>query len=498
MSPADPIRRVGLSLRLGSHGSPGTGPVRAASERRRVLIAADCSAGRGSELQGRVSAAAVRQIDIDRFSSVATAWRASWTSDLRVAGNALVLAPRDLDDLHPDAWLRNVPVFAEALRLRDMLARDPSVAPTLAALLEKELSFAAQPAAERAATGAAASSEASAEAHGDTLSRLLGAAPRSSSPPLTPTQKPSAAPAGKVDVQALIRSLVGASSAAPSAPDTSELVARTNQALGEALRTLLRDPTFRALEATWLGIDGLLRHSADPELLEYAVLDASLPELAADAHALGALLREGGFSSVLIDHSFRPQASDLLQLLALVRACAAEQIPLLTGAHPSLAGCASFDEAIGGAVGELDLSEPARAAWTEINELRAAGAQVLLALPRFLLRQPYGSAGEPLSQLAFEEILRHDDHEAFAWGNGAYLLERALGELHARQSDPRHPDGSLDLRELPIVHLEDAAGVRVKPCAETCLSERTLGRLRAAGFSVLQGLRDSDRVRVHF
>jgi type VI secretion system protein ImpC len=462
-----------------------------------VLIAADCSARRCGELRGHVSAAAVRQIDIDRFSSVANAWRASWTSVLHVDGSALVLAPRDLDDLHPDALLRNVPVFAEALRLRDMVARDASVAPALAALLEQRLSFPALPSADVAATHAAGS-ELPEEAHRETLSRLLGAAPSSSSPPLAMSQKPPAASAGRVDVQALIRSLVGASAAAPSAPDSSELVARTNQALGNALRALLQDPTFRALEATWLGIDGLLRHSADPEQIEYAVLDVCMPELAADADKLGELLREGGFSSVLIDHSFRPVASDLLSLLELVRACAAEQVPLLTGAHPSLAGCASFDEASGGAVGELDLSEPARAAWTEINRLRAAGAQVGLALPRFLLRQPYGSSGEPLTHLRFEELLRHDDHEAFAWGNGAYLLERALGELHARESDPRHPDGSLDLRELPIVHLEDAAGIRVKPCAEACLTDRTLGRLRAAGFSVLQGLRDSDRVRVHF
>ncbi len=410
-----------------------------------------------------------------------------------------MLAPRDLEDLHPDALLENVPVFAEALRLRGLLARDPSAAPALAALLQRELSFPMSPSAVAAASGAAPGAGVAEEEPRDTLSRLLGIAPVGAPPRRgTGSSTPSSTPAGKVDVNALIRGLLGASSAAPATADFGALVAQTDQALSHALRTLLRDPIFRALEATWLGIDSLLRHCADPEQVQYAVLDISMLELAAQPEELGELLRGGGYTSVLIDHSFRPLVSDLLPLLELVRACAAEGVPLLTGAHASLAGYASFDEVGAEAAGELDLSEPARAAWTEITRSRAAGAQVGLALPRFLLRQPYGSSGEPLSRLAFEEILRPEAHEAFAWGNGAYLLERALGELHAQENDRRHPDGSLDLRELPVVHLEDASGIRLKPCAEAWLSDRTLGRLRAAGFSVLQGLRDSDRVRVHF
>jgi hypothetical protein len=72
-----------------------------------------------------------------------------------------------------------------------------------------------------------------------------------------------------------------------------------------------------------------------------------------------------------------------------------------------------------------------------------------------------------------------------------------LGILHTEADRAVHPDGSVSLRDLPIVHLEREDGIRVKPCAEACLSERALGRLRAAGFSVVHGVRDSDRVRIY-
>jgi type VI secretion system protein ImpC len=142
------------------------------------------------------------------------------------------------------------------------------------------------------------------------------------------------------------------------------------------------------------------------------------------------------------------------------------------------------------------VAPPARAldAWQELARTRAEGAQLALVLPRYLLRQPYGKLGESLDRLEFEEVL-DGDHEAFLWGNGAYLAARALAERHSGAGSKL--DGSVELGELPIVRLSDEDGYRLQPSAEAWLSERAVERLRAAGFTVLQGVRDSDRLRVH-
>jgi hypothetical protein len=58
-------------------------------------------------------------------------------------------------------------------------------------------------------------------------------------------------------------------------------------------------------------------------------------------------------------------------------------------------------------------------------------------------------------------------------------------------------DASIELRELPVVRLPDEHGFRLQPSSESWLSERAVERLRGAGFAVLQGIRDSDRLRVH-
>jgi hypothetical protein len=80
-------------------------------------------------------------------------------------------------------------------------------------------------------------------------------------------------------------------------------------------------------------------------------------------------------------------------------------------------------------------------------------------------------------------------------GNGAYLAARALAIRHAAGGS--HLDGGVELREIPVVRLPDEEGFRLQPSTESWLSERAVERLRAAGFAVLQGIRDSDRIRVH-
>jgi type VI secretion system protein ImpC len=184
----------------------------------------------------------------------------------------------------------------------------------------------------------------------------------------------------------------------------------------------------------------------------------------------------------------------------LLAVCHDRDVSLLTGARPELAGCAHFAELSQPQENEFVPCEDAREAWSALTRARDEGARLGLALPRFLLRQPYGASGEPLEHFAFEEILDASDHESFPWGNGVYLLVRALILDHAGER-PAHPDGSIDVRDLPVVYLEGDSprGVesRIKPTAEAWLSERALGALRAAGFSVLAGVRDTDRVRVY-
>lgn len=466
-----------------------------------MLVAADCSGRAGRGVREPLGARRAQRVDVDRWDDVVASWRARVETPLcSAAGEPVWLEPRSLDDLHPDRLLENVPVLAEIVALLKKVNSDPSAAARLEALIGSAAEAAPSVAPADAGAGASTSASASAataETSTDTLARLLGGA-AASAPPRSDAPKPGA-PA-HVDLTQFIRAIIGSPpGATPEASvDRSALEAAAQAELARRLRLLLASPALRALEATWRGIDGLCRECPDEVRVHLSVLDASFDELVADPVGLSGCLERSAATVLLVDHHFSAEAEPLRALSALIDVCQARDVELLAAAHPHLAGCAHFAEVSQPEENAWVLPDDASAAWAEVLRARERGARFSLALPRFCLRQPYGASGEPLEHFRFEEILDPADHEAFPWGNGAYLLARAIGIRHANANHGLHPDGSLDVRELPVVHIEGDEESRLKPCAESWLSERSLGRLRAGGFSVLLGLRDTDRVRIYF
>lgn len=448
-------RGLRFEIDLGSATSK-SGRLRA-DEPMGILMVADCSGRRARGVTAPLSGRRARSIAVDNLDSVFAAFGAEL--EVEVGELSFGLSPRSLDDLHPDQLLR-------------------SVAP-LRALFE-----------HRHTPDSPAASQAAPGADSDLLEKLLGAPAGGAARP-----DPAATHAGpRSVVDQLIRSAVGDAglAAAPSSAQQARGSAAESE-LGMRLRALLHDPAFRSLEATWRAIDGLCRNCPDEELVRYQVLDASPAELLAEPSAFDALLEAQRPSLVVVDDYVAASAEGIAALQSLLRACHAHGAILAIGASPALAGYASF----AGSVAPPEAVAPppsALEAWQALAQTRAQGAQLALALPRYLLRQPYGKLGESLERLEFEEVLG-GDHQAFPWGNPAYLAAHALAERHAGAGSQL--DGSVELSDLPIVRLPDEEGYRLQPSAEAWLSERVVDGLRSAGFVVLQGVRDSDRLRVH-
>jgi predicted component of type VI protein secretion system len=513
----------GLSFSIGGLTPRGGRPPRS-DDVLQVLVIADCSARAARGVCEPLAGRRAQRVDIERLEPLMRAWRARVLTPLvDASGEPFWFAPESLEDFHPDRLLESAAPLVELAQARAALDTEPRASARLSALLEStrtSTNVSEDVANTSAPTPTRAADAGSSESGTDMLARLLGGAPEPPPAPAPPRPAATRPAAGKIDLDGFIRAIVdnsggasGPSAAGPSgsAPGSSPSVPRpSTQALGalasaseaelgRRLRSLLATPALRALEATWRGIDGLCRHDADEERLPLSVLDASFDELAADPGGLAALLDVAAPAVLLLDHVFAPAQAELHTLAVLLETCRDRELSLLAGAHPHLAGCAHFHELGRPEENAVELPAEAAAAWVEVLGARERGARLALALPRFLLRQPYGASGEPIEHFPFEEILAPDDHEAFSWGNGAYLLARALGSAHAGEHGV-HPDGSIDVRGLPVVYLEgDALGAhesRIKPNAESWLSERSLGRLRAAGFSVLLGIRDTDRIRV--
>ncbi|MGD2071059.1 MAG: type VI secretion system contractile sheath large subunit [Gemmatimonadota bacterium] len=281
-------------------------------------------------------------------------------------------------------------------------------------------------------------------------------------------------------------------------PDAEQVrvEAHVEELLAEGMRAVLRDPAFRRLEALWRGVDFLVRRLDTGPRLTIHLVDATRAELASE-EGLGAfreLLDRGrrgepwSVVAALWDVGSSPE--ELVLLRGMARLAAASGTALVAGAEAGLAGLSELSRA-----GD-------RSAWGEPDRLWTAlrgepeASSVTLALPRFLLRLPYGKEGEPCDALELEEIPGTPTRDDYLWGDAALPVALIL----ARAFDQAGPDllGALDpeVRSLPL-HIHQADGEpRATPCTEVALTHDDTDRFVDAGIMPFSWSRGSDAIRL--
>jgi type VI secretion system protein ImpC len=166
--------------------------------------------------------------------------------------------------------------------------------------------------------------------------------------------------------------------------------------------------------------------------------------------------------------------------------------PWLSVAESSVVGCPSF----GTARDPDGWTAPEDDGWEAIRRLPYAGS-LGLAMPRFLLRLPYGRDTDECERLAFEEMVGADPgHESYLWGNPALLCVLLLLQEVAAHGWEIRPGRNLEVRGLPLhIHKRDGEVV-AQPCAEALLTERALTRISDRGLMAFASLKDRDAVRL--
>jgi type VI secretion system protein ImpC len=240
-------------------------------------------------------------------------------------------------------------------------------------------------------------------------------------------------------------------------------------ALGERMRGLLHDPRFQAVEAAWRGLDFVIRSEADDDPgVRIRVAQLPKAEAARDllAKSLGeismqALLGAHKWRAVIGLYAFGPDAADIEFLSRMARLTANIGAPFI-------------------AEGSADMGDR----WAELRALPEA-SYLGLALPRFLLRLPYGERTSAIQSFPFEEMPGAPVHAHFLWGNPALAF---LALLTA--------DGALNLEGLPVHTYEYEGEWHMSPCSEVWMTETQIPALIDLGMMPLVSFRDSDRARL--
>ncbi len=415
-------------------------------------------------------------------------------------GGSSKLRFSELDDFHPDRIFEQLEDFYKLRELRGRV-QDASTFPAAAEALGLR-SPAPEPAQPKSADSSPAPPRVSQIASGSLLDDLVE---QTEARGLEDQHRraPDA-------VQEFARRVAAEHLVSAPDPRQPEVLGVMDRAIAQLMRAILHNSDFQSLEAAWRATFLLVRLLETGSTLKIYLFDISKEELAADLESRKDF-RETGAYRLLVQQSVETPGADpwaiivgnysfgadnkndnkdadfLSRMAQLARRAGA---PFLAEASPRLLGCSSL-------VAEncwRTLSEPP-AAFTALRHLPEADA-LGLALPRFLLRLPYGKQTSPLESFDFEEFPGAPVHEDYLWGNPAFVVALLLAQSFAESKWKMRPGSVSSLTGLPLHLYRHNGDSEVKPCAEVLLIDDAVDCILSAGLMPLVSFKARDEVRL--
>jgi type VI secretion system protein ImpC len=422
----------------------------------RILILGDFSgrANRGL-LETRLGGRRPLLVDRDNFDQIL----AKLHPELRlpVAGaesSSVALRFAELEDFHPDRIFEQSELFRALRATREQLG-DPATFAAAAASFRP----AAPPPPPRPPSGEKV-----------TLDDLLGGSP-------------GARPQRVLDEWGrLIRDLVAPHLVPGADPRQAELIAQLDSAIAVQMRALLHHPDFQQLEAAWRALFFLLRRlETGPERKVY-LLDVSKAELARMLEQAREDLRKCDLYKLAVEDTVGTPGAEPWAVLAANYYFGGSEPDLEMLARLGAIAQKAGAPVLAGAGDEL-LGSMADGGWAMLRKLPLAN-WIGLAMPRFLLRLPYGGDTAPLERFAFEEMPGHD-HHGYLWGNPAFACACLLGQ---------GAGAARELGDLPLHVYRENEKERIQPCAEVLMTEEQAEALLDNGIMPLASLKNRDAV----
>ena len=463
----------------------------------RMLVMGDFSgrSNRGITTPTDVGERPLVPIDIDVFDDVLRRLSPS----LNIPGNGdIALRFSHLDDFHPDALFHNTECFRA---LRDIRRR--LLNPATFTQAANDLRHHAPSPDGIAATTAVANDTHPEESQASMFERLLGK-------PSQPTAAHGDAHHPPVNIDQLITDLVAPYIVAATDTSQSHYVAAVDEAIADLMRQLLHHPEYQTLEAAWRSIYRLVTQWEGDHVPQLYMLDVSKNELR-DHIGAGTELSQTGlykrlveegigtlggepWSLIIGNYSFNTDAQDL-QLLAALGAIASQAGgPFLAAAQPSLIGCRSLIDTPDSRDWTIEDADSV-ARWQALRQSSVA-PWIGLALPRVLLRLPYGKDTDPLEHFDFEELGPQRDHEAYLWGNPAFACALLIGMAFQARGWSMTPGDILDMDDLPVHVYKEDDTKKAMACTETFLTERSAHEMLNMGLMPLVSYRNRNVARV--
>jgi type VI secretion system protein ImpC len=193
------------------------------------------------------------------------------------------------------------------------------------------------------------------------------------------------------------------------------------------------------------------------------------------------------------NYDFGPGNQDIALLQNIASVATMSHAPFVASAGPAFFGLDNFD----GLPNLKDLKSifegPQYAKWRSLRKSEDS-RNIALALPRFLLRLPYGPDNIPAKTFNYTEDVS-DGNESFCWGNAAFAFTSKVTDSFAKYrwcANIIGPQGGGAVEDLPMYQYEAMGEIQNKIPTQIEISDRKEFELAEEGFMALTMRKGSD------
>ncbi len=288
------------------------------------------------------------------------------------------------------------------------------------------------------------------------------------------------------------------------------MIAEIDARLSAQVNEILHHPEFQKLESAWRSLKYLVDQVDFRENIKVEMLNCSKEDLINDFEDSPEVVKSGMYKTVysaeygvfggkpigLIvgNYDFGPGPQDVALLQKVASISAMAHAPFVSAASTQMFGVDSWEKLPGLKDLKSLFEGPQYARWQAFRESEDS-RYVGLAMPRFLLRLPYGANTVPVKAFNFEEdVVGH--HERYCWGNAAVALATRVADSFAKYRwcpNIIGPQAGGAVEDLPLHQYEAMGEIQTKIPTECQLTERREYELSEEGFIGLTFRKDSNQ-----
>ena len=222
-------------------------------------------------------------------------------------------------------------------------------------------------------------------------------------------------------------------------------IADIDDQINTQINTIMQQPAFKQLEASWRGLNYLVQNSPYHRLVRIRLLDISWGEIVRDiakatefdqSQLFDKLYSQefgqaGGepYGVLLGDFAIsHRQPQDLPTLRGLSQICASAFVPFIAAAHSDFFGLDNFADLNETLDLEAIFSQSQYQDWQKLRQFPESRF-IGLTLPRVIMRSPYQTQAGNYKGVYLHDVAEGFVHQDYLWGNACY----AFGEVLLRE-----------------------------------------------------------------